>query len=101
MLLAVGEKFEEFIRLRAEVADTAIGGQGADVHQDAGGTLKAHGYIISAQGGNKGAKSYRFTDSPAFHRRAEASFPIGLEQNHGKCTGMESVKHHFLRKTTA
>jgi hypothetical protein len=54
--------------------------------------LEAHGFIIGAQGGIKGAKSYRFTDSPAFHRRAEASFAIGSEQNHGKSIETESVR---------
>jgi hypothetical protein len=36
---------------RPQVADAAQGGQGSDVQQNSGGTLKIHNCIIGASGG--------------------------------------------------
>jgi hypothetical protein len=36
---------------RPQVADSAQGGQGSDVQQNSGGTLKIHNSIIGAAGG--------------------------------------------------
>ena len=51
VLLGCGEKGHKLMGGRPQVADAAHGGQGSDVQQNSGGTLKIHNCIIRAAGG--------------------------------------------------
>ena len=47
VLLGGGQKIDERMRRRAQIADAAIGGQRGNVQQNAGGTLKLHMFLLS------------------------------------------------------
>jgi hypothetical protein len=48
VLLGGGQEGRKLVGGRPQVTDASVGGQGSDVQQNSGRTLKLHGFIISA-----------------------------------------------------
>jgi hypothetical protein len=54
-----GEEGDKLMGGRPQVADTPVGGQGSDVQQNSGGTVKRHDLIIGGRGAARDARKVR------------------------------------------